>query len=107
MQENENIKINYKFDGITDALQEDLKTLIEKNINGKLDRYLNAALQKDDAEARFEIDVRKNKQEKYEGSFRLNLDGKGMIYQNDVPFKNITDLVNHAFDHFKREMSDK
>jgi hypothetical protein len=29
------------------------------------------------------------------------------MYKNDVPFKNPDDLVNHAFDHLKRELSDK
>ena len=48
----------------------------------------------------------KNKQEKYESSFRFDLDGKISVYKNTTPFKNINDLVNHAFDHVKRELSD-
>ncbi len=104
---NENIKINYKFSWLTEVLEWDIKDLIKKNINWKLDRYLQKILSKNDAEVHLDVDLGKNKQEKYEWSFRFLLDWKSYIYKNDVPFKNITDLVNHAFDHLKRELSDK
>ncbi len=101
------IKVNYKFDNITEALQEDIKKLVEKNINQKLDRYLKKILTKEDAEIIIDIAIKKNKQWKYEWSFRFDLDWKMFIYKNDVPFKNINDLVNHAFDHLKQSLSKK
>ncbi len=101
------IKMNYKFDWLTDVLQEDIKALIDKNISGKLDKYLQKYLQKEDAEMHLEVVVKKNKQEKYEWSFRFNIDWESHLYHNNSPFKNIEDLVNHAFDHFKRDLSDK
>lgn len=103
----ENIKINYKFDWLTEVLQNDVIDLIQKNVTWKLDSYLQKVLTKKDAEIHIDVDILKTKQEKYDSSFRFNLDGSNYIYKNDVPFKNISDLVNHAFDHLKRQLSDK
>ncbi len=102
------IKINYRFVDITPALQQDIKELVEKNISGKLDRYLKSILdKKEDAEIIIDISIKKNKQWKYEGSFRFDVDGNLIVYHNDIPFKNINDLVNHAFDHLKITLSNK
>ncbi len=103
----ERIKINYRFVDITPALEEDIKKLVEKNINQKLDRYLKKFLNKEDAEIKIDINISKNKQGKYEGSFRFDLDWQLFVYKNDVPFKNVIDLVNHAFDHLKEKLSKK
>ena len=102
----ENIKINYKFKWLTELLESDIKDLVTKNITWKLDRYLNKFLEKNDAEFLVNIDITKNKQNKYEWSFRFFLDWNNYVYLNDQPFKNISDLVNHAFDHLKRQLSD-
>jgi len=102
------IKINYRFVDITDALSEDIKKLVEKNLSWKVDRYLKSILDnKEDAEIIIDISIKKNKQWKYEGSFRFDIDGKLIVYRNDIPFKNINDLVNHAFDHLKQFLSNK
>ncbi len=108
MSLSDRIKINYRFVDITDILAEDIKKLVEKNLTGKLDRYLKSILDnKEDAEIIIDISIKKNKQWKYEWSFRFDIDGKLIVYHNDVPFKNINDLVNHAFDHLKQSLSDK
>jgi DNA-binding transcriptional regulator YbjK len=99
------IKINYRFSDITELLQEHIKQLVNKNISQKLDRYLEKILSKEDAEVIIDIDIKKNKQNRYEGSFRFDLDGQIFVYKNDVPFKNIDDLVNHAFKHLKEYLS--
>ncbi len=102
------VKIHYSFKEISQPLQEDIKDLIVKNIKQKLDRYLNKIFaNKDDAEILINIMIKKNKQWKYEWSFRFNLDKWNFIYTNDVPFKNINDLVNHAFDRLKEQLSKK
>ncbi|MEF2176181.1 MAG: hypothetical protein V3575_06965 [Candidatus Absconditabacteria bacterium] len=106
MEKFDKIKINYKFDGMTDVLIQDLKSLVEFNISGKMDGYFKKVFKKEDAEIKISIVVKKDKQDKYAGSFRFDVDGKMIPYQNDIPFKSIEDLVNHAFDRLKLELSD-
>lgn len=103
-----NIKVSYTFSWwITDQLQETIKEIVDSNVKWKLDWYLKPILQKDSAEILIRIRVNKNKQEKYEWSFEFHIDWQKYMYHNDVPFKKSNDLVNHAFDHLKRELSDK
>ncbi len=101
------IKIKMKLQNMTEALQHDIRFLVEKNINKKLDRYLNNVFEKKDAEFHVELDCKKNKQWLYEWSFRFNVDWQSFVYKNPSPFKYPTDLVSHAFDHLKRELSEK
>lgn len=103
---NKAINYNYKFDWITEVLKNDIIDLVNKNINGKVNWYLKKILEKKDSKVHIDMDIKKNKQEKYESSFRFDLDWKIIVYKNSVPFKNINDLINHAFDHLKREISD-
>lgn len=103
----EKIKINYKFSWLTEFLEEDVKKLIDNNLEWKMDWYLRKALSKSDTEMHISVRINKNKQERYEWSFEYLLDWDKIMYTNDVPFKNILDLVNHAFDHLKRQLSDR
>ncbi len=100
------IKINYKLEWLTEALSQSIKELTDKNIEGKLNRYLQKIFKKEDSEGVFDISINKNKKNNYEGTFIFFLDGNKFIYKNDIPFKNIKDLVNHAFDHLKRNLAD-
>ena len=50
---------------------------------------------------------RVEEQEKYEGTFKFELDGKEIIYHNDQPFKEPIDLINHAFKHLKETLAKK
>lgn len=104
---NTNIKVNYNFNGITEALETDLRNLVQKNIDWKVDTYLNKVLSKEDSEVLINVRITKNKQDKYEWSFEFNLDWDKFVYHNDTPFKNVDDLVNHAFEHLKEQLSDK
>ena len=102
------IKIQYTFKDITEPLQKSIIELINKNLTQKLDRYLQKIFaKKEDAEVLINIMIKKNKQDRYEGSFRFNLDWWTFVYTNDRPFKNVTDLVNHAFDRLKEQLADK
>jgi hypothetical protein len=102
-----NIKLHYTFSHITEELEQDLKSLVDYNVNWKLDNYFKKIYNKDWAEIKIDIRMLKNKQDKFEWSFEFVLDWEKIMYKNDVPFKNPDDLVNHAFDHLKRELSDK
>jgi hypothetical protein len=99
----ENVKVSYSLVWITDALSEDIKKLVQSNIEWKVDTYLNKILSKKDAEITIEIVIEKTKQWKFDWSFRFNLDWKPTIYKR--VFENAIDLVNHAFEHLKEELS--
>ena len=71
------------------------------------DSYLKPFFSKEDAEMKLNIHLEKNKQDKYEGKFIFHLDGKEIIYSNDVPFKEPLDVVNHAFKRLKEGLSAK
>lgn len=101
----ENIKIKYKLLDVTPALEEDIKSLVQDNINGKMDNYFKKVFKKDDAEILIDISIKKNKKEKYDWDFRFHLDNKDYNYSRE--YINPLDLVNHAFDHLKEELSDK
>ena len=49
----------------------------------------------------------KNKQEKYTGTFDFVLDGTAYHRENDIPFKEPLDVVNHAFKHLKEFLAHK
>lgn len=104
---NKNIKIHYNFENLTPGLESDIEALVVDNLQNKMDAYLNKVLSKKDSEGLIDIRITKNKQEKYEGSFEFVLDGIKYMYQNNSPFRDVIDLVNHAFDHLKETLADK
>lgn len=78
--------------------------LVEQNISSKLDHYLNK-FDKDDAEGRIEVSIDKNKKGLFDGKIQASLDGKSFRFERE-DYKNLDDLVNHLFDHFKQALSD-
>ena len=103
---NVTIKINYKFDNISDALKEDLFKLIEKGFKQKLDKYIAKKADPENPEGHLNISIKKNSKWLYDGNFNFRIGGENVIYKREW-FKNITDLVNHFFDHVKEEFSKK
>jgi hypothetical protein len=103
----ENIKLITKYDNITPALEADLETITRNQLLKYTDSYLKPYLQKTDAEIKVTCTFTKNKQEKYEGRYIFNLDGKEFPWNNDVPFKEPLDVVNHAFKHLKEFLANK
>lgn len=99
-------KITHKFQDVEPKIQEQIKHLVQVNIDGKLDSYLKKVYKnKSDAEIRIEYKLSQNKQKKYECSFLFDFDGQTFIYKSKVAFKFPEDLVNHAFEHFKESLS--
>lgn len=100
------LKVTPNFQGVEPAIQEQIKALVQKNIDGKLDSYLKKIYKhKTTAEVRIEYKLIRNKQKKYECSFLFDFDGHTFMYKSKVAFKFPEDLVNHAFEHFKEYLS--
>lgn len=101
----EQLKIKYKFEDVSEVLQEDIKQLVQDNINWKMDNYFKKIYKKVDAVILIEITIEKNKKEKYEWNFKFHLDNKDYNYTRE--YVSPIDLVNSAFDHVKEQLSDK
>jgi len=99
------IRITEKFYNVELHKQVGIKDLVQKNLDGKMDSYIKSVLKKKDAEIFLDYKIEKNKNNKYQASFRLLLDGKLYLYKPTNPFKFEEDLVNHAFNHFKLALS--
>ncbi len=80
-----------------------VERLISENLNNKLDQYLNK-FNKEDAEGTIEVSVDKNKKWLFDAKIQANLDGNSFRYERE-DYKNLDDLINHLFDHFKETLS--
>lgn len=85
-------------------VKEVLERLVETNVSSKLAGYLEK-FDKPDAEGTIDITVDKNKKDLFDGKIQANLDGKTFRFERE-DYKNLDDLVNHLFDHFKQALSD-
>ena len=103
----ENIRLISKYENITPALEADLETLTKNQLLKYQDSYLKPFLQKTDAIVTVTCTFTKNKQDKFEAKYKFNLDGKEYLWNNDVPFKEPFDVVNHAFKHLKEFLANK
>lgn len=81
-----------------------LERLVESNVSSKLSWYLDK-FDKTDAIGEIEVRVDKNKKELFDGKIQASLDGKSFRFERE-DYKNLDDLVNHLFDHFKQALSD-
>lgn len=82
-----------------------MERLVEENLEKKMKSYLKK-FDKDDAEGLLDLRVDKNKKERFDGVLQANLDGESYRYERE-DYKNLDDLINHLFDHFKIELSSK
>lgn len=90
------------------APQEDkevVERLTKENLDNKLWSYLNK-LDWKDVNGILDLKVEKNKKWLFDGILQINIDGKSFRYTRD-DFKNLDDLVNHLFNHFKEELASK
>jgi len=87
-----------------DHSKEVIERIVGQNISTKLDNYLNK-FDKSDAEGLIEVSVDKNKKSLFDGKIQANLDGKSFRFERE-DYKNMDDLLNHLFDHFKEALSD-
>lgn len=102
-----NIKLVAQYEDITSWLQDDLETIIKNHLLKYEDSYFKTYLKNPDAEILLYVSYTKNKQEKYEGKFKFVLDHEEFYRENNVPFKEPFDVVNHAFKHLKEYISSK
>ena len=86
--------------------KEVIERLVTENLKTKLDNYLKQYDKKDDAEWVLELKLEKNKKDRFDGVLQANLDGDSFRYARE-DYKNLDDLVNHLFEHFKEELSNK
>lgn len=84
--------------------KEVIERLIEENMRTKLDNYLKK-FSKEDAEGKIDIKIDKNKKWLFDASIQAKLDGKAFRFERE-DYKNLDDLLNHLFDHFKQALSD-
>lgn len=93
----------YKLEGITEVMEVELKQLVDKNLEGKMESSLKKIYAKsDDVEVLIRVNVKKVS-EWYDGSFKFEYDGIVLPYDRD-DFEILEDLVNHAFDNFKQRI---
>ena len=104
--ENVVIKLNFKFENISDMLKEDILNLIKKGFQQKLDKYIEKKVDSKNPEGHLNFSIKHNAKNLYDWNFNFKLGNVVVIYKREN-FKNITDLVNHFFDHVKEEFSKK
>ena len=85
--------------------KEVVERLVWENLRTKLDNYLNK-FDKEDSEWIIELKADKNKKWLFDAVLQATLDWKSFRYSRE-DYKNLDDLVNHLFDHFKEELSNK
>ena len=101
-----NPTISYTFSDVSQEVQDTIKIIVQKNLEGKMDSYLKKITKnKEDAEIRIEYKFVQDKQKKYACTFNFDFDGLHFLYESKVSFKFPEDLVNHAFRHAKEFLS--
>ena len=80
--------------------------LVQTNLEVKLDNYLKKYSSKEDAEWVIEVKIDKNKKWTFDGVLSINLDWDMFRYERE-DYKNLDDLINNLFDHFKEELSNR
>jgi hypothetical protein len=108
------VKVAYQFDGILEPLQESIKKYVDLNLyvnpearNPLLKPYFKKIFtNKPEAEVSVNIHIAKNKLDRFDGVFTFMVDGHPIRYerQGSDSFRSPSDLVNHAFAHFKLEV---
>lgn len=83
--------------------KEVIERLVWENLSKKLDQYLNK-FDKKDAEWIIDLTIEKNKKGLFDGKIQANLDGEAYRFERE-DYKNLDDLINHLFDHFKESLS--
>lgn len=88
---------------------EESKEVVSRLVWENLDNKLNSYLQKfswSDVEWILDLKVEKNKHDLFIWVLQINIDWKSYRYERD-DYKKLDDLINHLFDHFKEELSNK
>jgi len=86
-----------------DLSKEVVERLVWENLNSKVDNYLKQ-FKKPDALGILEVKIDKNKKNLFNGILQATLDGTSFRFERE-DYKNLDDLINHLFDHFKEALS--
>lgn len=86
--------------------REVIERLVDENLNTKLDNYLQRFSNKSDVEGITELHADKNKKGLFDAKLQVSIDGNSYRYERE-DYKNLDDLINHLFDHFKEELARK
>jgi len=87
-----------------DSMKEVATRLVNENINNKIDSYIRQ-FDKPDAESEFNLTVEKwNKEWLYSWKLHIFIDWNKYDYARE-DYKNLDDLINNLFKHFKEEIS--
>lgn len=111
----QNVQVTYKFDWLQEPLEESIKKYVLLNLYVNPDAeelllkpyYKKIFTNKPEATLNISVQVGKNKFEKFDGIFIFSIDGKQVRYErvDEASFRSPVDLVNHAFTHFKRQVT--
>lgn len=88
---------------------EESREVVSRLVWENLDNKLNSYLQKfswNDVEWSLDLKVEKNKHDLFNRVLQINIDWKSYRYSRE-DYKKLDDLVNHLFEHFKEELSNK
>ena len=101
--------VAYQFVDVPANMEEIVKEIVQKNLDGKMDSYFKKIYaNKDTAEIRIDYVIKKNKKGLWNGDFKFMYDGKIFTWSTgEGGFRIIEDIPNHAFEHFKTHLSDK
>lgn len=105
----EKVKVAYKLKNITEVMEEEMKEIVEKNLEGKMtSSFKKIFTNHPDTDIMIDITIEKNEQTRYVGVVSLKYAGVMETYDNkDKPFKILADLVNHAFQNIKGKILEK
>ena len=85
--------------------REVIERLVSESM-GKVDSYLKKYDDKPDAELRIELTIGKNADDSFYGKLHAHLDGELYIFDREKYIK-LDDLIRHAFQHIKEQLSSK
>lgn len=88
-----------------DEAKEVAERIFQENLDKKIASYLNK-FDKEDVEWNIDLNIEKNKKWLFNWRLKINIDWKSFIYERE-DYKNLDDLINHLFDHFKEELANK
>lgn len=101
------VTVNFRFKDIEEPTYETLHDKIDYFLRTKASSYLKSELKHDDAEMHIDAVMLKNKQWLFE--WHVDFDIKNwrdlIRYETSKPFKNLEDIISHAFQHLKERLA--
>jgi len=98
-------RIIFQIDPSAEHDREVIERLANESM-AKVDAYLRKYDDIEDAEVRIEITVKKNHDDSFYGKLRAMVDGQLYFFEREKFFR-LDDLIHHAFQHLKEQLSAK